>query len=172
MKSSYEVWLLIYEKFLLAVTVAIITAALLYLYNVYSKAFEVAESQARSYSLVGNRLRDLVLTNTVKAVHEIRFSYNSSARFLPKEKADAADSLELELEKTSTLLLTELPKSAAISKAISRKMREGIVEFESGLAFNSLQIEAFEKTIEEFQIDFLKTYNSEIGTLTILEFRR
>lgn len=172
MKTNFDICVLIYEKFLLAVTVAIITAALLYLYNVYSKSFEVAESQARSYSIVGGRLRELVITNTVKTMQEVRFAYNESARSLPNKNAEAADSLALELEKTSALLATELPRSAIISKSIARKMRETIVDFETGLNFTNSQIELFEQAIADLQVSFLSTYNSEIAALTISEFRR
>jgi hypothetical protein len=168
--KKIDLYLFLYEKVVLALTIAAISALLLYTYNIYSKAFEVAQSQSKGYSTLFLKMRDLALGGTIKISQDVRAAYSKPSRSLPKEISDSADSISIELRQIADLLVKQSPNSASTAKEMANLIKTDSVNFLTELNFNRLQIDAFENGLAKLRLTFIENFDSEIERITLNEF--
>jgi hypothetical protein len=166
-----ELLLVIYDKLIVALFVAVIAATLIYSYNVYSKAFELAQARAGGYTAIAAKLRDLVMNNSVKASQEIQAAYSRGDRFLSQEEGGSIDSLAIEIRGVSKLLGKQIGKTATLSEKLADALTEAATNFAISGAFTKRAVEDANAHIATLQAAFIDSYNGEIGPLASNEFR-
>ncbi|HML07288.1 MAG TPA: hypothetical protein VK430_04055 [Xanthobacteraceae bacterium] len=166
-----ELLLVIYDKLIIAIFVAAVSAMLLYSYNVYSKAFELAEKQSGGYSAIAAKLRDLVMINSVKATQEIKTAYGRGDRYLPKKASNEIASLAIEIRGVAKLLEKPIGKTASSSGTLADALTEASINLAISGAFTRQAVDATNDKIIALQARFIESYNSDIGPLTSNEFR-
>lgn len=162
--------LTIYEKIVVGVAVAAVSAVLLYVYNIYSKAFEAAQLNSRAYTSIAIKLKDVTIENSLKAAHEFRTAFSSEGnRFLPKGKGDSIFAFAGEIENVSFSLELKAPQTAAIAQQIAKDIKLAVVEF--SVQLGERQIAEFDRKIAKSHDMFLAAYNSEVSLISLAEFQ-
>ncbi|MFN3351041.1 hypothetical protein [Pseudorhodoplanes sp.] len=157
----------VYEKVVVAIVVAVVSGLLLYAYNLHSKAFEIAQVQARGHSLTAQKLRELALNGALKATLDIRIAHNSGIDKLPKSIEDSVEVVAIELTAVSKLIAAQLKDAAPIAEEMGRELKTHALKFGVGLEFDRDSIEKFESRMNELQLKFIAVFDREIGPLAV-----
>jgi hypothetical protein len=164
--------LIVYDKLIIGLLVAAVSAVLLYSYNVYSKAFELAQTHSRSYSTVASRLRDLVIDNSLKVRREARSAYLQGQTSLTKAQTGEIDSLAVEIEDVAILLPKQVASTSEAAKDLSKQLKVASIKFASKDSFTKKSVDEFDAQMTSTQNNFLKNYDTEIGQLAAEEFQK
>jgi hypothetical protein len=160
----------IYEKFVLAATVAALSSLLLYNYNIYSKAFEFAQTQSQGYAPLINRLRELLIEDSSKSADEVRSSYLAVEPSLDKKTAEGMFALAADIERYSSILADRAPESARTAAAVSRLTRESAFKFSTS-KITRKEFDDFYGQLTRLQTDFINAASDESRELALREFR-
>jgi hypothetical protein len=169
MKTS-KLAVFLYEKVVLAVIISAVSAALLYTYNINSKAFDVAEAQSKGYSALALKLRDLCVTGTIKVGENVRVAYLRGSRTLPDQFAEAIDAVSVEMSQIADLIATKAPNSAKSAKEISRLLNDATLDFQTEFGFNKPHVDEFQKKLEIRRLKFIQRSEVEIKKVALDEF--
>ena len=164
--------LVIYDKLIVGLVVGAATAAVIYSYNVYSKAFELAQAQSSGYSAIAAKLREIVVSNSTQATQKIQLAYDRGDRFFTKEEGDKINSLAIEIRNVSNLLQTKLTKTTAASKNIADALTRAATNFAVPGAFTKRSLEDFNLEVAKLQSGFIDEYDNQIGPLASTEFQK
>jgi hypothetical protein len=164
-----QLLLVVYEKIVVGVAVAAVSASLLYVYNVYSKAFEAAQVHSSGYSAIGAKLKQLTIDNSFSASQEFKTAFERGDPALSKDKTDLVFSLATNVESIAFSLETHANKTANAAERIAKQMKSAALEL--SVQLDQARIQAFNKAIANLDDEFLASYKTEIGEISVTEFR-
>jgi len=161
--------LVIYEKIVVGIAVATVSAALLYVYNVYSKAFESAQVHSSGYSAIGTKLKQLTIENSFSASQEFKTAFEEGKTALSKEKTDLVFQLATNIESVAFPLETHAQKTSIAAERIAKEMKGAAVEL--SVRLDETRIKSFNRTVSILDDEFLAAYKTEIGKISLNEFQ-
>jgi len=171
-KKRQDLILVIYDKVVIGLLVAAVSAVLIYSYNLYSKAFDAAQTQAGGYLATSSKLRDLVIDNSTQASQKIQFAFSHGEHDISQQDVDSIDSLAIQIRGIATLLGKKLNKTAAIGEELANALVGDATNFVLPDSITKKAVDGANAKIVGLQQQFIDDYDTEIGSIATTEFQK
>jgi hypothetical protein len=155
----------IFDKILFTVLASLLSTYVLYSYNVYGKAFDASQAQSHSYSTLAHNLYSLVISDSFKAVREVKANYLSGERPLNQKWIDELDRLGDEIQLTASIFGEGFEEPKTIALQIAKLLRDYSLSFSTKQNFTLTNVAEFTDKVRGAQAQFIRAYNGSIGSL-------
>lgn len=171
-KKRQDLLLVIYDKVIIGLLVAAVSAVLIYSYNLYSKAFDAAQTQAGGYLATSSKLRDLVIDNSTQASQKIQFAFTHGDHFISQQDGDSIETLATQIRDVATLLGKKLNKTAATGEKLANALVGDATNFALPDSITTKAVDNAIAEIVNLQQQFIDNYDVEIGPVATTEFKK
>jgi hypothetical protein len=151
--------------------VAAVSAALIFLYNVYSKAFDAAQIQAGGYVATAVKLKQTAINNSAQGFGKIQFAYSRGIHDISTQDSEAIDALAIEIRNDAILLGGRLQKTTASSEQLADALTQAATVFALPDSITKTALAEAGSKIARLQQDVLTNYDKDISALATSEFK-
>jgi hypothetical protein len=159
----------IFDKIIFALIATLLSTYLLYDYNIYSKAFEVASAESHSYSSIADTIYKIVIEDVTKINVDVKSNQLLQPERLSKENLQSmlgtAGGLQVRSSsvKDVKIINNSLNEPSEAAAKIATRLRNAAADFSDTSKFDKSHVDTFNNEIEKLQNDFISAYVKSIG---------